>query len=52
MIIIFYEKLFFIALCNQGLLSNSKAALDVAICVYQNFLVSFNILFNSKKEPK
>jgi hypothetical protein len=31
---------------------NQKAALDVAICFYQNFLVSFDILFNSKNEPK
>jgi hypothetical protein len=49
---ILWKTFFFIALCNQGLLSNSKAALDVVICFYQNFSVSFDILFNSKNEPK
>jgi len=52
MIIIFYEKHFFLLLYVIKVYCQTRAALDVAICFYQNFLVSFNILFNSKNEPK
>ena len=52
MIIIFYEKHFFLLLYVIKVYCQTQAALDVAICFYQNFLVYFNILFNSKNEPK
>ena len=45
-------RAWFDGLKRDSWLSNSKGALDMPICFYQNFLVSFNILLENKNESK
>jgi hypothetical protein len=46
MIIIFYEKHFFLLLYVIKVYCQTQAALDVAICFYQNFLASSKKAFS------
>ena len=52
MIIIFYEKHFFLLLYVIKVYCQTQAAPDVAICFYQNFLVYFIFYLTAKTNQK